>query len=102
MFVGFSIGLYEVCVGFLCYCVCLLKHGYVLVLCWVFHVVVFVCLGMVVCLFWVVFPMLLCLFVHVRVCVSFRLDVKVLVIGCSDTNFNNLWVVVSRLLCLPM
>jgi hypothetical protein len=82
--------------------VCLFKQGYVLVLGWVFNVVVFVGLGIVLCLCWVGFPTLLCLFVHVRVCVSFRLDVKVLVIGCSNTNFNNLWVVVSRLLCLPM
>ena len=72
-------------------------------MCWlVFKFVVIVGLGMVLCLFWVGFPTLLCLFVQVRVCVSFRLDVKVLVIGCSNTICINLWVVVSRLLCLPM
>ena len=84
-----------------CYCVSLLRK--VFVMCWlVFKVVVIVCLSKVSCQCWVGFPTLLRLFVHVRVCVSFRLDVKVLVIGCSNTNFNNLWVVVSRLLCLPM
>ncbi len=79
-------------------CVCLSK-----VMCWlVFKVVVIVCLSKVSCQCWVCFPTLLRLFVHVRVCVSFRLDVKVLVIGCSNTICINLWVVVSRLLCLPM